>query len=168
MTESPVLYDEVDRLGIITLNRPQKLNALTNEMVQAVADSVAAATASPNVGAIVLRGSNGTLTAGYDLSALKEYSGPTEPASWDQPFDGGGTEPRPGNWDPGARLPVHEQTMCVDSCRCGNVPSRSSPRWQAGRWAERPTWSCAPTCCSWPTTPTSAMRPVACSACPRQ
>ena len=44
MTESPVLYDEVDRLGIITLNRPQKLNALTNEMVQAVADSVAAAT----------------------------------------------------------------------------------------------------------------------------
>jgi enoyl-CoA hydratase len=100
MTEPHVLYDEVDRLGIITLNRPEKLNALTNEMVQGVADSVAAATASPEVGAIVLRGSNGTLTAGYDLSFLGEYSDSTAPASWDQPYDAGGPKPRPGNWDP--------------------------------------------------------------------
>ena len=86
MTTTTVEYREEDAVAFIVLNRPEKRNALTDEMVQGVADSIATATASPDVAAIVLRGAGGTLTAGYDLSAAEEFSGPTEP--------------RAGNWDP--------------------------------------------------------------------
>jgi enoyl-CoA hydratase len=100
MSEPTVLYDEHDSIAVITLNRPDKLNALTNDLVQGVADAIAAATASADVGAIVLRGAGGTLTAGYDLSSIEEFSGPTQPDAWDTPYDAPGPEPRPGNWDP--------------------------------------------------------------------
>ena len=100
MGTEQVDYRERDKLGIVTLNRPEKLNALTEEMVQGVADAIAAATASSAVAVVVLRGAGGTLTAGYDLSAAEEFSGPTEPESWHTPFGAAGPTPRPGNWDP--------------------------------------------------------------------
>jgi len=97
---SVVQYREHEQLGIVTLNRPHKRNALTAEMVQGVADAIAQASASADVSAIVLRGAGGALTAGYDLSAADEFSGPTEPASWPSPYGAPGPEPRAGNWDP--------------------------------------------------------------------
>ncbi len=100
MNEPTVLYDERDRLAVITLNRPTKLNALTNDMVDGVARAIATATRSADVSAVVLRGAGGSLTAGYDLGSLREFSGPTEPDNWDTPYDAPGPEPRPGNWDP--------------------------------------------------------------------
>ncbi|MEC8970222.1 MAG: crotonase/enoyl-CoA hydratase family protein [Actinomycetota bacterium] len=100
MSEPTVLYTEEDGIAVITLNRPDKLNALTNDMVQGIADAVAEAAASVDVGAIVLRGAGGSLTAGYDLSSVNEFSGPTQPDAWDTPYDAPGPEPRPGNWDP--------------------------------------------------------------------
>jgi len=100
MSATVVAYDEREHLGIITLNRPEKRNALTNEMVQGVADAIAQATSSPQVAAIVLRGAGESLTAGYDLSAAEDFSGPTEPASWPSPYQASGPQPRAGNWDP--------------------------------------------------------------------
>ena len=70
MSEPSILYNEHDSIAVITLNRPDKLNALTNDMIQGVAAAVAEATSSAEVGAIVLRGAGGTLTAGYDLSSI--------------------------------------------------------------------------------------------------
>ena len=100
MVSQQVDYREEDGLGIITLNRPDRLNALTGEMVQGVADAVADATASAPVAAVVLRGAGGNLTAGYDLSSIQEFSGPTEPPGWPSPYAAPGPDPRPGNWDP--------------------------------------------------------------------
>jgi enoyl-CoA hydratase len=100
MSEPTVLYNDHDSIAVITLNRPEKLNALTNDMIQGVADAIATATASANVGAIVLRGAGASLTAGYDLSSIQEFSGATQPDTWDTPYDAPGPEPRPGNWDP--------------------------------------------------------------------
>ena len=100
MSEPTVLYDEQDAIAVITLHRPDKLNALTNDMIRGVADAIAAATASADVGSIVLRGAGGTLTAGYDLSSVQDFSGPTQPDAWDSPYDAPGPAPRPGNWDP--------------------------------------------------------------------
>jgi len=42
MTE-PVLYEERDDIAIITLNRPEKKNALTDALIQGVADGIDAA-----------------------------------------------------------------------------------------------------------------------------
>ncbi len=42
---APVLYEERDDIAIITLNRPEKKNTLTDVVIQGVADGIDAATA---------------------------------------------------------------------------------------------------------------------------
>lgn len=91
--EAPVLYEERDDLAIITLNRPEKKNTLTDAVIQGVADGIDSATASRDVVAVVVRGSGGTLTAGYDLTAGGE-------SSWPTPYGARGPIPRDGAWDP--------------------------------------------------------------------
>jgi enoyl-CoA hydratase/carnithine racemase len=51
----------------ITMNRPDKKNALTAEMYQAMADALKAAEADASVRAVVIRGVEGAFTAGNDL-----------------------------------------------------------------------------------------------------
>ncbi len=91
--EKTVRYEERDSIAIITLNRPEKLNTLTEEVVQGVADGIDEATASKRVRAIVLRGEGRVFTAGYDLVAAGT-------SGWSSPFDAPGPEPRDGAWDP--------------------------------------------------------------------
>ena len=88
-----VRYEERDSIAIITLNRPDKLNTLTDSVVQGVADGIDAATASKEVRAIVLRGEGRVFTAGYDLVA--DGAG-----GWGSPYDAPSPEPRAGAWDP--------------------------------------------------------------------
>ena len=45
----PVRYEERDDIAIITLNRPDKKNTLTNAVIQGVADGIDAAAASRDV-----------------------------------------------------------------------------------------------------------------------
>lgn len=89
----PLLYDERDDIAIITINRPEKKNTLTDEVIQGIADGIDTATRSPDVVAVVLRGAGDTLTAGYDLTAGDE-------SGWDNPFGARGPERRDGAWDP--------------------------------------------------------------------
>ncbi len=95
--EAPVLYKERDDLAIITLNRPDKKNALTDAVIQGIADGIDAATKSRDVVAVVLRGSGDTLTAGYDLTAGTSSG---DEAGWSTPYGAKGPEPRDGAWDP--------------------------------------------------------------------
>ena len=97
----PVLYEERDDLAIITLNRPEKKNALTDAVIQGIADGIDSATASVDVVAVVIRGSGDTLTAGYDLTAgiVVGTAGDDEPG-WPTPYGAKGPEPREGAWDP--------------------------------------------------------------------
>lgn len=92
--EDVVRYEERDDMAIITLNRPDKLNTLTEAMVQGVADGIDAATASRDVRAIILRGEGRVLTAGYDLVRGEDGGG------WGSPYDAPSVEPREGAWDP--------------------------------------------------------------------
>ena len=89
-----VRYTERDDLAIITLNRPEKKNTLTEAVIQGVADGIDTATASPDVVAVVIRGAGDTLTAGYDLNP-----GPGEPP-WGSPYGARGPARRDGAWDP--------------------------------------------------------------------
>ena len=97
----PVLYEERDDLAIITLNRPEKKNALTDAVIQGIADGIDSATASVDVVAVVIRGAGDTLTAGYDLTAgmVVGTAGGDEPG-WPTPYGAKGPEPREGAWDP--------------------------------------------------------------------
>jgi enoyl-CoA hydratase len=91
--EEAILYEERDDIAIITINRPEKLNTLTEAVVQGVADGIDTATASRAVRAIVLRGKGRVFTAGYDLVA--DAAG-----GWSSPYDAPSVPPRDGAWDP--------------------------------------------------------------------
>ena len=95
--EPVVLYQERDSLGIITLNRPEKMNTLTNGVIQGIADSIEMATASKDVSAIIIRGAGRTFTAGYDLNPRPTDRGRfvTKPRYGAQEV-----EHRAGAWDP--------------------------------------------------------------------
>lgn len=73
MTTS-VLYERDGRIARITLNRPEVLNAIDDEIPGALSDAVARADADPDVHVMLLSGAGRAFCAGYDL---KRYaSGP--------------------------------------------------------------------------------------------
>ena len=94
---TPVDYTERGSIAVITLNRPERLNTLTEAMIAGVADGIDAATASKSVRSIIIRGAGRTLTAGYDLTPDGVVD--LEDA-WSSPYDAPSPEPRPGAWDP--------------------------------------------------------------------
>ena len=63
-----VLYEKDGRIGRITLNRPQAMNAIDDEVPRALADCVERANADPGVHVIVLSGRGAGFCAGYDLT----------------------------------------------------------------------------------------------------
>ncbi|MEM7056357.1 MAG: crotonase/enoyl-CoA hydratase family protein [Pseudomonadota bacterium] len=65
---SPVLFERDGRIGRVTLNRPEVLNAIDDDLPQALARAVGAANDDPGVHVIVLSGSGHAFCAGYDLA----------------------------------------------------------------------------------------------------
>jgi len=73
LSEFPILVDERNRIGHLTLNRPGSLNTLTLPMVCALHRQLEAWAADPTILAVVLRGSgNKAFCAGGDMRALYE------------------------------------------------------------------------------------------------
>ncbi len=66
-----------DRIGVITLNRPQNLNALNSQLMSEVTQALQALEADEGVDVIVLAAAGRAFSAGFDLkeSALKKYTG---------------------------------------------------------------------------------------------
>jgi enoyl-CoA hydratase len=65
---SPVLYEVDGPVARITLNRPDKLNALSYALVDALSESLTRAAADETVRVVVLQGAGRAFSAGYDLS----------------------------------------------------------------------------------------------------
>ncbi|MER1966871.1 enoyl-CoA hydratase [Castellaniella sp. GW247-6E4] len=74
MSESLVKVEVRGRVGILTLNRPQVLNALNNAVIDELAAAVAAFEADDGIGAMVLTGSEKAFAAGADIGAMAEWS----------------------------------------------------------------------------------------------
>ena len=68
----PVTVAVRDRVALITLNRPDRLNAMTPEMGRAYAEALRAAEADPHVGAAVVTGAGRGFCSGADLSLLAD------------------------------------------------------------------------------------------------
>ncbi len=83
-----VIYEKDGRIGRITLNRPQVMNAIDDELPVELADSVARANADAGVHVIVLAGAGKAFCAGYDLAYYAEASGGTgNNITQDMPWD---------------------------------------------------------------------------------
>ncbi|WBY03061.1 enoyl-CoA hydratase-related protein [Ramlibacter tataouinensis] len=67
---APVLVSREGAVGVLTLNRPDKRNALDLTMRGAIAEAVRGLEADPEVKAIVITGSDTVFAAGADLNLL--------------------------------------------------------------------------------------------------
>ena len=67
------LYDVADGIATVTLNRPEKLNAYTTEMGDAVVDAFRRAREDAGVRAVILTGAGRGFCAGVDLEHLKAH-----------------------------------------------------------------------------------------------
>ena len=62
-----LIVERAGRVAWLTLNRPERLNALTNELIAALAGAVEELNGDPSVRVLVLRGAGRAFCAGYDL-----------------------------------------------------------------------------------------------------
>ena len=73
MAYNNLIYDRYgteDRLGRITLNRPEKLNALSAELLREFETVLREVARDPEVRVLVIRGAGRGFGAGYDLAAM--------------------------------------------------------------------------------------------------
>ena len=81
-----VLYEKDGRIGRITLNRPEKLNAIDDDVPGELAAAVGEAGSDPGIHVIILSGKGKAFCGGYDLSAYAEGEGPNsvfQGQNWD-------------------------------------------------------------------------------------
>lgn len=83
-TYETILVEQHGRVGWITLNRPDALNALNSTLVGELAAAVSSFDADEGVGAIVLTGSERAFAAGADIKQMADKS--TRDMLVDNPF----------------------------------------------------------------------------------
>jgi len=66
MTGHLIVTDE-DAARVVKLRRPEKKNAITQEMYRGMSDAIDTAQNNPNIRAIIISGGSGVFTAGNDL-----------------------------------------------------------------------------------------------------
>ena len=67
MTDSLVITSEKDAVLFITLNRPQRRNPLSSDMIAALSEAIASGNASPDTRVIVIKATGPAFSAGHDL-----------------------------------------------------------------------------------------------------
>ena len=74
MTYEMILSEKRSRVGLVTLNRPQALNALNNQLLREVMDALEAFDKDDGVGAMVITGSEKAFAAGADIKEMADKS----------------------------------------------------------------------------------------------
>jgi enoyl-CoA hydratase len=67
-----LLYEQLDRVARLTLNRPEKLNALSVALHTEVLQAAKQAEADPQIHAVIIRGAGRAFCAGYDITPTAE------------------------------------------------------------------------------------------------
>jgi enoyl-CoA hydratase len=88
MTFETILIEQRGPVGVITLNRPKALNALSSPLIAELNVALDGFDADPAVGAIVLTGSEKAFAAGADIREMKDFTAETARAkdflkTWD-------------------------------------------------------------------------------------
>jgi enoyl-CoA hydratase len=74
MADPVVLYDADERVSVLTLNRPDKLNAISAELQHQLEDAFARADNDPATSVVLLRAAGRSFCAGYDIGAREPGS----------------------------------------------------------------------------------------------
>jgi enoyl-CoA hydratase/carnithine racemase len=69
MPDPLVLYAVDEKVSIITLNRPEKLNAISSELQQQLTEALMQADGDPATSVVLMRAEGRSFCAGYDISA---------------------------------------------------------------------------------------------------
>ena len=72
MKYTSILVETRGRVGLITLNRPQALNALNNQLMLEVMGALEAFDKDDNIGAMVITGSDKAFAAGADIKEMAD------------------------------------------------------------------------------------------------
>ena len=79
--EAVLLRDDRDGVATLTLNRPDKFNALSTELMGAVQDQLDALMDDRSIKVVVIAANGRAFCAGHDLQEMKAMTG-REPLSW--------------------------------------------------------------------------------------
>ncbi|MGA5218257.1 enoyl-CoA hydratase [Streptomyces cinereoruber] len=74
MTYETILVEREDRVALVTLNRPEALNALDLRVMEEVVAAVEELDRDPGVGCVVLTGSEKAFAAGADIKEMRPRS----------------------------------------------------------------------------------------------
>src|SRR5579862_2667151 len=68
MPFTTIALDQQDQVGTLTLNRPEKLNAMTPALIAEFADALTQVERDPQIKVLILRGAGRAFSTGYDLT----------------------------------------------------------------------------------------------------
>lgn len=74
MTYELILTERHNRVGLITLNRPQALNALNNQLMREVMEALDSFDRKDDIGAMVITGNEKAFAAGADIKEMADKS----------------------------------------------------------------------------------------------
>lgn len=83
LSTNTIAYEVRDHRAYITLDRPERLNALTAEMAREIRGAVDVANEDDSVRVIILQGAGRAFSAGYDLKLYAEGGEDLQPPVWD-------------------------------------------------------------------------------------
>jgi 2-(1,2-epoxy-1,2-dihydrophenyl)acetyl-CoA isomerase len=86
MSEQAAIVNIEDKVGYITLNRPDRLNALNGEMISIVKSTLSQWATDPEIGCVVITGEGRAFCAGGDVGHMA--AGGSGPISMEQKTDG--------------------------------------------------------------------------------
>src|ERR1700752_2668055 len=73
MAYENILVETRGKVGLITLNRPKAMNALSPELMRELGQALTGFGADDNIGAIVITGGDKAVAAGADIKAMKDW-----------------------------------------------------------------------------------------------
>jgi enoyl-CoA hydratase/carnithine racemase len=102
MTDRPVLTEVADRIGVVTLNRPEARNALSTELLRLLPQAMRAMDDDPQIDVVILTGADPAFCAGLDLKELgstgRNLGAPSGSGRSDAPVRADEGVPRRGPW----------------------------------------------------------------------
>ncbi len=85
--EPVLLIEDIGLVRRLSMNRPERLNALNGELVEALSRALAEAENDDRVSVLILRGAGRAFCAGYDLEE-DAAAGPMDSAGWYRELEG--------------------------------------------------------------------------------